>query len=147
MLKVYYWVVCNVLHPKHTPVYKLNISVLKVFFFFSYSEKETFNRPCYQTKHCFSLTLNRPFCAPMRCGNFFLFAVPDQSSTAISTSYRRTKPQGVLQTAAGSRASSASPNTGRTSIAHLDRMERSVWFIYITVIYLMPEESGLKRLC
>ncbi|XP_054877272.1 uncharacterized protein C3orf67 homolog isoform X2 [Poeciliopsis prolifica] len=53
-------------------------------------------------------------------------SVPDQSSTAISTSYLRTKPQGVLQTAAGSRASSASPNTGRTSIANLDRMERSV---------------------
>uniref|UniRef100_A0A096MB79 CFAP20 domain containing n=1 Tax=Poecilia formosa TaxID=48698 RepID=A0A096MB79_POEFO len=69
-------------------------------------------------------------------------AVPDQSSTAISTSYRRTKPQGVLQTAAGSRASSASPNTGRTSIANLDRMERSVCFIYITVIYLIPEHGA-----
>uniref|UniRef100_A0A087YHF9 CFAP20 domain containing n=1 Tax=Poecilia formosa TaxID=48698 RepID=A0A087YHF9_POEFO len=56
-----------------------------------------------------------------------------------TASYRRTKPQGVLQTAAGSRASSASPNTGRTSIANLDRMERSVCFIYITVIYLIPE--------
>ncbi|KAM4740714.1 protein CFAP20DC [Anableps anableps] len=53
------------------------------------------------------------------------FSVPDQAPTATSTSYRRTKPQGVSQTAAGSRASSASPNTGRTSIANLDRMERS----------------------
>ncbi|KAM4582546.1 protein CFAP20DC [Fundulus diaphanus] len=54
-------------------------------------------------------------------------SVHDQSPTATSTSYRRTKPQGVLQTASGSRASSASPKTGRTSRANLDRMERSVW--------------------
>uniref|UniRef100_A0A3Q2PJ24 CFAP20 domain containing n=1 Tax=Fundulus heteroclitus TaxID=8078 RepID=A0A3Q2PJ24_FUNHE len=49
-------------------------------------------------------------------------SVPDQSPTATSTSYQRTKPQGVLQTASGSRASSASPNTGRTSRPNLDRM-------------------------
>ncbi|XP_032404320.1 protein CFAP20DC [Xiphophorus hellerii] len=64
--------------------------------------------------------------AEVKSDPFSSASVLDQSSTAISTSYRRTKPQGVLQTAAGSRASSASPNTGRTSIAHLDRMERSV---------------------
>ncbi|MEQ2314703.1 hypothetical protein AMECASPLE_014884, partial [Ameca splendens] len=52
-------------------------------------------------------------------------SIPDQSHIATSTSYRRTKPRGVLQTASVSRASSASPNTGRTSSANLDRMERS----------------------
>ncbi|XP_038124443.1 uncharacterized protein C3orf67 homolog isoform X2 [Cyprinodon tularosa] len=50
-------------------------------------------------------------------------SVPDQSPTATSSSYRRTKPQGVLPTASGSH--SASPSAGRTSSTNLDRMERS----------------------
>lgn len=79
----------------------------------------------------------------MKCGNIFLFAVPDQSPTATSTRYQRTKPQGVSHTAAGSRASSASPNIERISSANLGRMERSVCFIYITVIYLTTEKCKM----
>ncbi|KAM4587296.1 protein CFAP20DC [Odontesthes bonariensis] len=51
--------------------------------------------------------------------------VSDQSPTARSTSYRRTRPQGILHTASGSRVSGLSPQTGRKSSATSDRMERS----------------------
>ncbi|XP_075316118.1 protein CFAP20DC [Odontesthes bonariensis] len=55
-------------------------------------------------------------------------SVSDQSPTARSTSYRRTRPQGILHTASGSRVSGLSPQTGRKSSATSDRMERSVPF-------------------
>uniref|UniRef100_A0A3B5AW17 Uncharacterized protein n=1 Tax=Stegastes partitus TaxID=144197 RepID=A0A3B5AW17_9TELE len=61
----------------------------------------------------------------MSNGNFFLSAVPDHCATARSTSYRRTRPQAVLHTASGSRASGPPPQTGRKSNASADTMESS----------------------
>ncbi|XP_023136099.2 uncharacterized protein C3orf67 homolog isoform X2 [Amphiprion ocellaris] len=70
--------------------------------------------------------------ADMRTGFFSSDCVPDHSATARSTSYRRTRPQAVLHTASGSRASGPPPQTGRKSNASSDTMERSVLFIQNT---------------
>ncbi|XP_008284031.1 protein CFAP20DC [Stegastes partitus] len=53
--------------------------------------------------------------ADMRTGLFSSDCVPDHCATARSTSYRRTRPQAVLHTASGSRASGPPPQTGRKS--------------------------------
>ncbi|XP_029287819.1 protein CFAP20DC isoform X2 [Cottoperca gobio] len=55
--------------------------------------------------------------------------VPDQSTSARPTGYRRSRPQGVLYTASGSRVSGPPPPTGRKSSAASDQMNRSVLFI------------------
>ncbi|XP_041836257.1 uncharacterized protein C3orf67 homolog [Melanotaenia boesemani] len=61
----------------------------------------------------------------MKMGSFRTDYASDQSTTARSTSYRRTRPQGVLYTASGSRASGLSPQTGRKSSTTSERRERS----------------------
>ncbi|XP_044030317.1 uncharacterized protein C3orf67 homolog isoform X2 [Siniperca chuatsi] len=67
--------------------------------------------------------------ADMRAGLLRSDCVTDQTATARSTSYRRTRPRGVLHTAAGSRVSGPPPQTGRKSSAAADGMDRSVLFI------------------
>ncbi|XP_072239133.1 protein CFAP20DC [Leuresthes tenuis] len=66
--------------------------------------------------------------AEMKTDPFSSDCVSDQSPTARSTSYRRTRPQGILHTASGSRVSGLSPQTGRKSNTTSDRMERSAPF-------------------
>uniref|UniRef100_A0A3P8T054 CFAP20 domain containing n=1 Tax=Amphiprion percula TaxID=161767 RepID=A0A3P8T054_AMPPE len=80
-------------------------------------------------------------------GNFFLSAVPDHSATARSTSYRRTRPQAVLHTASGSRASGPPPQTGRKSNASSDTMERSVLFIQNTESSTVTPTPAEFQLC
>uniref|UniRef100_A0A3Q1HSJ2 Uncharacterized protein n=1 Tax=Acanthochromis polyacanthus TaxID=80966 RepID=A0A3Q1HSJ2_9TELE len=63
--------------------------------------------------------------ADMRTGFFSSDCVPDHSATARSTSYRRTRPQAVLHTASGSRASGPPPQTGIKSNARSDTMGSS----------------------
>ncbi|XP_071350741.1 protein CFAP20DC isoform X3 [Trachinotus anak] len=67
--------------------------------------------------------------AEMRTGLLNSDCVPDQSGTARSTSYQQTRPQGVLQTASGSRASGLPPQTTRKSSAASDGQHRNVPFI------------------
>ncbi|XP_037643270.1 uncharacterized protein C3orf67 homolog isoform X1 [Sebastes umbrosus] len=69
--------------------------------------------------------------ADTRAGLLSSDCVPDQSTTARSTSYRRSRPQGVLHTASGSRVSGPPPQTGRKSSAAPDGTDRSVLFISI----------------
>lgn len=64
-------------------------------------------------------------------GNFV--AVPDQSGTARSTSYRQTRSHGVLHTASGSRASGLPFQSGRKNSAASDAMDRGLLFISNTV--------------
>ncbi|XP_038552902.1 uncharacterized protein C3orf67 homolog isoform X2 [Micropterus salmoides] len=64
--------------------------------------------------------------ADMRAGLLSSDCVPDQTATARSTSYRRSRPQGVLHTAAGSRVSGPPPQTGRKSSAASDGVDGSV---------------------
>ncbi|KAF1391754.1 hypothetical protein PFLUV_G00045370 [Perca fluviatilis] len=66
--------------------------------------------------------------ADTRAGLLSSDCVPDQSTTARSTSYRRSRPQGVLHTASGFRVSGPPPQTGRSSAAS-DGMEGSALFI------------------
>uniref|UniRef100_A0A3B4YVV4 CFAP20 domain containing n=1 Tax=Seriola lalandi dorsalis TaxID=1841481 RepID=A0A3B4YVV4_SERLL len=68
----------------------------------------------------------------MRTGLVNSDRVRDQSGTARSTGYRQTRPQGVLQTASGSRTSGPPPQTGRKSSAASDGMDRNVLFILNT---------------
>ncbi|XP_054473499.1 uncharacterized protein C3orf67 homolog [Anoplopoma fimbria] len=63
--------------------------------------------------------------ADLRPGLLSSDCVPDHSTTAISTGYRRSRPQGVLHTASGSTLSGPPPQTGRKSSAASDGMERS----------------------
>ncbi|XP_070759257.1 protein CFAP20DC [Enoplosus armatus] len=58
--------------------------------------------------------------ADMRAGLLSSECVPDQTPTARSTSYRRTRPQGVVHTTTGSRVSGPPPQTGRKSSAASD---------------------------
>lgn len=62
--------------------------------------------------------------------NFILSVVPDQPATARSSSYRRTRPQGVLHTASGARPSGPPPQTERKSKATSDGTEKSVLCIH-----------------
>uniref|UniRef100_A0A3B5AUI7 CFA20 domain-containing protein n=1 Tax=Stegastes partitus TaxID=144197 RepID=A0A3B5AUI7_9TELE len=55
-------------------------------------------------------------------------------------SYRRTRPQAVLHTASGSRASGPPPQTGRKSNASADTMESSCKVLYVG---LLPNKSSL----
>ncbi|XP_056294471.1 uncharacterized protein C3orf67 homolog isoform X2 [Pseudoliparis swirei] len=63
--------------------------------------------------------------ADMRPGLLSSDCVPDHSTTAISTGYRRSRPQGVLHKASGSPLSGPSPQTGRNSNAASDGVERN----------------------
>ncbi|KAL3058731.1 hypothetical protein OYC64_010807 [Pagothenia borchgrevinki] len=67
--------------------------------------------------------------ADMRAGLLSSDCVPDQSTTARSTGYRRPKPQGVLHTASGSRVSGPPPQTGRKSSAASEEMDKSLLFV------------------
>ncbi|XP_010738184.3 protein CFAP20DC isoform X1 [Larimichthys crocea] len=67
--------------------------------------------------------------ADMRAGLLSSDCAPDPSPTARSTSYRRTKPQGVLHTLSGSRVPGPPPLPGRKSTAASDRTDKSVHFI------------------
>ncbi|XP_042262080.1 uncharacterized protein C3orf67 homolog isoform X1 [Thunnus maccoyii] len=68
--------------------------------------------------------------ADMRSGHVNSDCVPDQSTTARSASYQKTKPQGCLHTASGSRGSGPTPQTGRKSSAASDGMDRSAVCIH-----------------
>ncbi|KAK2862033.1 hypothetical protein Q5P01_001566 [Channa striata] len=63
--------------------------------------------------------------AEMRTNLVTSDVVPDQPGTARSSSYRRTRPQGVSHPASGSRASGPPPPTGRKGSAASDRMNNS----------------------
>ncbi|XP_059186019.1 uncharacterized protein C3orf67 homolog isoform X2 [Centropristis striata] len=67
--------------------------------------------------------------ADVRDGLLSSDCVPDQSTTARSGSYRRTKPQGVLHTASGSRVSGPPPQSARKSSAASDGVDKSALFI------------------
>ncbi|XP_010780762.1 protein CFAP20DC isoform X3 [Notothenia coriiceps] len=67
--------------------------------------------------------------ADMRAGLLSSDCVPDQSTTARSTGYRRARPQGVLHTASGSRVSGPPPQTGRKSSAASEEMDKSLLFV------------------
>ncbi|XP_070707199.1 protein CFAP20DC [Pempheris klunzingeri] len=67
--------------------------------------------------------------ADMRAGLVSSDCVSDQSTTARSTSYRRTRPQGVLHTASGSKVSGPPPQTGIKNTAASEGMDRSEPFI------------------
>ncbi|KAJ4927103.1 hypothetical protein JOQ06_014840, partial [Pogonophryne albipinna] len=67
--------------------------------------------------------------ADMRAGLLSSDCVPDQSTTARSTGYRRPRPQGVLHTASGSRVSGPPPQTGRKSSAASEEMDKSLLFV------------------
>ncbi|XP_034074993.1 uncharacterized protein C3orf67 homolog isoform X8 [Gymnodraco acuticeps] len=67
--------------------------------------------------------------ADMRAGLLSSDCVPDQSTTARSTGYRRPRPQGVLHTASGSRVSGPPPQTGRKSRAASEEMDKSLLFV------------------
>ncbi|XP_034388150.1 uncharacterized protein C3orf67 homolog isoform X2 [Cyclopterus lumpus] len=66
--------------------------------------------------------------ADMRPGLLSSDCVPDHSTTAISTGYRRSRPQGVLHKASGSTLSGPPPQTGRKSSAASDGMDKNVLF-------------------
>ncbi|XP_033940073.1 protein CFAP20DC isoform X1 [Pseudochaenichthys georgianus] len=65
----------------------------------------------------------------LRAGLLSSDCVPDQSTTARSTGYRRPRPQGVLHTASGSRVSGPPPQTGRKSSAASEEMDKSLLFV------------------
>ncbi|XP_053171503.1 uncharacterized protein C3orf67 homolog [Scomber japonicus] len=67
--------------------------------------------------------------ADMRSEHVNPDCVPDQSTTARSATYRKTRLQGLLHTASGSRGSGPPPQTGRKSSAASDEMDRSVFCI------------------
>ncbi|XP_051271717.1 uncharacterized protein C3orf67 homolog isoform X1 [Dicentrarchus labrax] len=67
--------------------------------------------------------------ADMRASLLSSDCVPDQSATARSTSYRRTRPPGVAHTASGSRVTGPPPQTGRKISAASDGMDSSVLLI------------------
>ncbi|KAM9758006.1 protein CFAP20DC [Menidia menidia] len=66
--------------------------------------------------------------AEIKTGLLSSYHVSDQSPTARSTSYRRTRPQGILHTASGSRVSELSPQTASRRSATSCRTERSAPF-------------------
>ncbi|KAK5872549.1 hypothetical protein PBY51_013236 [Eleginops maclovinus] len=67
--------------------------------------------------------------ADMRAGLLSSDCVPGQSTSARSTGYRRSRPQGVLHTASGSRVSGPPPQTGRKSRAASEEMDKSLLFV------------------
>ncbi|XP_033995219.1 uncharacterized protein C3orf67 homolog [Trematomus bernacchii] len=67
--------------------------------------------------------------ADMRAGLLSSDCVPDQSTTARSTGYRRPRLQGVLHTASGSRVSGPPTQTGRKSSAASEEMDKSLLFV------------------
>lgn len=68
----------------------------------------------------------------------FLFAVLDQSPTARSTGYQRTRPQGATRTASGFRASALSPQAVRKT----DRMGWRVPFSFCVLTNLWGTYAG-----
>ncbi|KAL7407033.1 hypothetical protein ABVT39_001855 [Epinephelus coioides] len=67
--------------------------------------------------------------ADVRAGLLSSDCVPDQSTTARPASYRRSRPQGGLHTAPGSRASGLPLQTGRKNSEASDGVDRSALFI------------------
>ncbi|XP_049894174.1 uncharacterized protein C3orf67 homolog isoform X1 [Epinephelus moara] len=67
--------------------------------------------------------------ADVRAGLLSSDCVPDQSTTARPASYRRSRPQGGLHTAPGSRASGLPFQTGRKNSEASDGVDRSALFI------------------
>ncbi|XP_068451276.1 protein CFAP20DC isoform X2 [Clinocottus analis] len=63
--------------------------------------------------------------ADMRPGLLSSDCVPDHSTAAVSTSYRRSRHQGVLHKASGSTLSGPPPQTGRKSSAASDGMDKN----------------------
>ncbi|XP_076607536.1 protein CFAP20DC isoform X1 [Chaetodon auriga] len=66
--------------------------------------------------------------ADVRAGPSSSDCASDESATARSTSYRRTRPQGVLHTASGSRVSGPPTQIGRKSKAASDGMDINTLF-------------------
>ncbi|XP_042362514.1 uncharacterized protein C3orf67 homolog [Plectropomus leopardus] len=67
--------------------------------------------------------------ADVRAGLLSSDSVPDQSTTARSTTYRQSRPQGVSLAASGSRVSGPPPQTGKKSSAASDGTDISVLLI------------------
>ncbi|XP_037535719.1 uncharacterized protein C3orf67 homolog [Nematolebias whitei] len=84
--------------------------------------------------------------AEMRSDPFISGSVPDQSPTAISTKDRRAKPQGVLHTASGSRASAPSPQTGSKSGTTKDRLERSGFPSSKMNMKITPQSQNISKM-
>ncbi|XP_029358789.1 protein CFAP20DC [Echeneis naucrates] len=82
--------------------------------------------------------------AVTRTGSFKSDCAHDQSGPARSTSFRQTVPEGVLQTASGSRASGPRPQPGRKSSAASDLMDRNVIFISHTEIEFVLNRGTQK---
>uniref|UniRef100_A0A8C3A7L5 Uncharacterized protein n=1 Tax=Cyclopterus lumpus TaxID=8103 RepID=A0A8C3A7L5_CYCLU len=78
--------------------------------------------------------------------NGIFFAVPDHSTTAISTGYRRSRPQGVLHKASGSTLSGPPPQTGRKSSAASDGMDKNVlFFSNVSHTNIQPDMSCITK--
>lgn len=97
---------------------------------FIYSGKRKFSRAISQDRMLFVTDLYKS--ANQRNGIFRISAGADQSPSARSTSYRRTRPQGALHTASGSKASTLSPQIVRKNSASSQGLERHLPFSHNT---------------